>query len=803
MSNEEQLRQLQALQEAVRQAKLSLQPAQLQAAVRALAQLPLTGAEDIRTGLQQALATLPHEVTPQQFTQICDLCLELMDLADSRLQATPARKKVMVFLPYKASMWDSLESIWQAASADKEHCEAIVMPIPYCDLTPERQVKEWHYEGPLFPPYVPITHYDSLDLARLHPDIIFIHNPYDNYNRVTSIDSRFYSSELKQYTAKLIYVPYFVIGDTVAEHFVQTPGVVNADYVIVQDENIKAQYEQFYPGGNPPPGKILGLGSPKFDSVLRRKKSDYVLPAEWQRLIGDKKIILYNTSLSTQLGNPKHAIGKLRQVLQYFRMRSDMALWWRPHPLMEATLRSMLPELTSEYCQLRDAYIREGWGIYDDTPDMDRAMVCSDAYYGDMSSMIWLYRSLGKPILLEKLVQRRHEELSLETGHIWRDGSTVYFLPFNTMPGFCGLFQLDTVTDQVRFLCSIPRRGRSEFPYKALGKTGSKIIVAPCRGHTVFWEYDLTTGSLTEHPCEAMAKALSAGDVATCANVVCWQERLYCIGNATGVIAVYDPQSASFTYHTAWSEQLQRQGLDLKDLNFAEHGYVQVENLLYLVVQRTNWVLRLNLEDFSVTCWQMPFAYAALTLAVEDRAKGILLVVPRTGNDLVRWDTHQGRFSRVQYRDAFLSSFAITNFIRVGDKMLGLPCLGNHVAVLEAGGQAVGVNPSIDWMIGDYAGTGMEKFAFAITENDGRHAWAVRRCDNLLMEIDCQTGQLKKHKLRYQGDVPDAEIQKLDMREGAILTLDKMLALAASRQDGQVTYQDAGTNIYHWLQRLA
>ena len=34
-----------------------------------------------------------------------------------------------VFLPYKASMWDSLESVWQAAAEDP-NCTAYVIPIP-------------------------------------------------------------------------------------------------------------------------------------------------------------------------------------------------------------------------------------------------------------------------------------------------------------------------------------------------------------------------------------------------------------------------------------------------------------------------------------------------------------------------------------------------------------------------------------------------------------------------------------------------------------------------------------------------
>ena len=44
-------------------------------------------------------------------------------------------RKEAVFLPYKASMWDSLESVWKAANED-ENCDAYVIPIPYYDKNP-------------------------------------------------------------------------------------------------------------------------------------------------------------------------------------------------------------------------------------------------------------------------------------------------------------------------------------------------------------------------------------------------------------------------------------------------------------------------------------------------------------------------------------------------------------------------------------------------------------------------------------------------------------------------------------------
>ena len=41
--------------------------------------------------------------------------------------------------------------------------------------------------------------------------------------------------------------------------------------------------------------------------------------------------------------------------------------------------------------------------IFDDTADMNRAIAISDAYYGDPSSLVELYKKTGKPIMIENI----------------------------------------------------------------------------------------------------------------------------------------------------------------------------------------------------------------------------------------------------------------------------------------------------------------------------------------------------------------------------------------------------------------
>lgn len=328
-----------------------------------------------------------------------------------------------VFLPYKAAMWDSLESVWRAADEDPG-CDAYVIPIPYFDKNPDGSFREMHYEGGLYPDYVPVTHYEAYDFESRRPDMIFIHNPYDEYNHVTSVHPFFYSGNLKKFTEKLVYIPYFILNDVEPDnqkavekiqHFCTVMGVVNADAVIVQSENMRQIYINTLTelmGENTRAcweRKILGLGSPKSDRVAQTKREDLQIPEPWREIItkpdgSRKKIILYNTGVDALLKQGDLMLKKIRDVLRIFEEnRKEAALLWRPHPLIRATIASMRPQLWKEYEEIVQKYCKEGWGIYDDTADLERAIALCDAYYGDGSSIVKLCQEAGKPVMIQNV----------------------------------------------------------------------------------------------------------------------------------------------------------------------------------------------------------------------------------------------------------------------------------------------------------------------------------------------------------------------------------------------------------------
>lgn len=323
-------------------------------------------------------------------------------------------RRLVVFLPYKASMWDSMESVWKASAEDAEW-ESVVMPIPYFSKNSDGSIIQMEYEGAEFPQEVPIVDWQTFSLEQEQPDIIVIHNPYDQYNRVTTVHPDFYAKELRNNTKNLVYIPYFVHQkDRVAEHYCVLPGTMYANTVVLQSEKVRKQYMNYYEqafaqlvqkrGNDFITAKFKAWGSPKLDW---RSDSHIEIPKEWETLLqNDRKVVFFNTHITCLMQENSAAfLKKLENVLLYFKKRNDMVLLWRPHPLMLQTAQAMNPEAVAPYLELLEWYRKEGFGIYDDSKDFHRAVCLSDLCYGSGSSVTELFQQQGKPVQLMHMDQ--------------------------------------------------------------------------------------------------------------------------------------------------------------------------------------------------------------------------------------------------------------------------------------------------------------------------------------------------------------------------------------------------------------
>lgn len=322
----------------------------------------------------------------------------------------------VVFMPYKASMWTSLESVWKAADADPD-CEAKVVVIPYATLDSKQQLDHIEYEADKFPEYVPITHYSEYSLEKEQPDMIFIHNPYDGGNNLTRVPEKYYSYNLKQYTEQLIYSPYGMMGfynPAKGAFMCCTNAVMVADKVLVQSEKVK----QIYIDHGVEREKILAIGSPKVDAVVESNRKQYSYPKEWENKLKGRKVFLMNTHLSYFIDgflyktkNPNrvdYAQFFHRRIFDYILNRDDCALIWRPHPLLKDMLKSRNLMESLEFVEQLEMRICESANaVLDTNGEYDLSFGLSDALITTYSSIIPEYMISGKPVYI---YQNRYNE---------------------------------------------------------------------------------------------------------------------------------------------------------------------------------------------------------------------------------------------------------------------------------------------------------------------------------------------------------------------------------------------------------
>ena len=162
-------------------------------------------------------------------------------------------KRQIVFLPHRAKHFVSLSPLIDALKESGDY-DCKIIPIPYYDRLGDGSLSDMHYEGEDFPKEYEIGDYRSFNFAVELPDAIVINSPYDECNQVFTVDPFFYSKEMKKFTRKLVYIPYFVTDEIDAkseedgkafvnmDYYVTVPGVFHADLTIVQSKEMKKAY---------------------------------------------------------------------------------------------------------------------------------------------------------------------------------------------------------------------------------------------------------------------------------------------------------------------------------------------------------------------------------------------------------------------------------------------------------------------------------------------------------------------------------------------------------------------------------
>ena len=609
------------------------------------------------------------------------------------------KPKEILFLPYKAAMWDSMESVWQAASKDST-CNTVVMPIPYAELDDERNIRAWNWDGDMFPDNVPVVDWHNYDIEKHRPDVIYIHNPYDDGNRITMVEPRFFSRNLRKYTDMLVYIPYFAWTGFWPPNHLALPCYNQVDKIIVQcpeyftfgqngvyENNKKTLSEMM------PLAKLVALGSPKLDRMHNIMQDKSVL-AEWKVKIGQRKTVFLNATVAPLMTYGRRWMAKLWQTYHTISRQEDVVTIFRPHPLIMTMMKSKYPEFIDEYKKWRAAMEVLPQVIIDNNADLEKTVAVADAYMGETSSVVQLFAMQGKPIFYQDMLlgeAATEEECNLAASAMLTDGEIIYFWAeyWNILCAY------NTISDKLEVLYQDRPSVYAFFNYTAILKVDEHLVLVP-NSSCYILDYNLQTGEAVKiQYCNPLS-------MYNFGHALVYNGKVLMFGNRQPVIIDYDIESKSIKCCWHVPEEILANRTEGHDQLLGKPCCVG--DTIYIPVVNANQVIEWHPESNEYHIHSVGDEAATYGFACE--YAGNIWLAPWLGGPITVWHPPTGI---VQNFDQFPRGFSFDNM------------------------------PGID-----------DTFFFVDTLKCENYWYLLPYCGNMILRLDFNTGNIEKVDLGFE-----------------------------------------------------
>ena len=314
--------------------------------------------------------------------------------------------KEVLFLTVGPKEWAGFESAYETA-INEENTEIWVIPLPLMRkdcfgriIMPDDET------GPVaakegYPDSLVLGDWRSFDLELHHPDVIYVQDPYGATNPCLTVPPEFYTEKLQKYTERIVFIPAFrtsefseadVTDQYALKHYVTAPGIVYADEVRAQSENIRRQYINAlvrFAGGD-----TVDIWEKKIivSSVRKTEKSS-----------GEKKTLLYCLGVNELKEHKALLLEGLEKRLKMIRSagaKIELKLMFYPGDL--GLWRDADRELTDRICRMLEKSADTGdCEIVSISPaEADAAAEEYDAYYGSPSPMVPAFVTHNKPVMI-------------------------------------------------------------------------------------------------------------------------------------------------------------------------------------------------------------------------------------------------------------------------------------------------------------------------------------------------------------------------------------------------------------------
>ncbi|MCR5609480.1 MAG: LicD family protein [Lachnospiraceae bacterium] len=310
------------------------------------------------------------------------------------------RKEILI-LSIGRREWKYLSRIYEKEKSNKDTDICVIsLPLMRKDMFGNIDTGDCSYETEFFND-IEFADWKIYDISIHCPDVVYIQNPYDGENPCLSVPPMYYAESIRNYTKKIIYVSPFKTDEFTKEdandqynlkHYVTAPGIVYADEVIVQSDNIKEQYVNALV-------KFAGKNTKEYwENKIKACEELYNV-----KKVCNNKRLLYCIGVNELSENNNILMNSVKERIDIFENISkniDMTL--AIYPSDRKIWEEVNYKLSKDFFELIDKMISDNrYQIISINPaEADNIAEQYDAYYGSPSPLVPAFVIQKKPVMI-------------------------------------------------------------------------------------------------------------------------------------------------------------------------------------------------------------------------------------------------------------------------------------------------------------------------------------------------------------------------------------------------------------------
>lgn len=302
--------------------------------------------------------------------------------------------KKTAFISYRSSLWKYSQPLYSKNKS--EGGEVYVVPVPYYEKDINGRTGTEHFETDGYPDGVKLYDYRKIDWEHMDFDEIVIQDAYDIYKSAICVHPFFFSSNIKKYTKKLIYIQSFD-AEVPEENdeksyfnskdYILSPGVIISDEIIVRSTEAANLYKN-----------ILGKTEMFSEAELEKKIS--VIEDSEEKIRKGQRTLLFYPGIASLYEKPEKTCEKIREVTDIFSKSADkMNFIWLAEDKTEENIKNICADKYEVYKELILDFERKALGKYIETSKIKEIVENTDSFYGAGGYEMNLAVQKGIPVM--------------------------------------------------------------------------------------------------------------------------------------------------------------------------------------------------------------------------------------------------------------------------------------------------------------------------------------------------------------------------------------------------------------------